>query len=242
MAKDLPYFKFYSSEWNDGDITLEDMKTQGVFINICSYYWSQECQVSLQKLQKRFKNCKKQIQNLIISEIIIEENEHIKIKFLDKQHEERGKVKHRNKANGLKGGRPKITQSVNSGLATENPNISQGEEKRKEEKRKEKNKDLEVFEIPDFVDVELWEGYIEARKVNKKTMTERAMKIAINKLSGFERDFPGSANAALEQSILGGWQGVFMPKPEDIKKPQVKSNSSKDLRAIALAGEIRGNE
>ena len=33
MAKDLPYFKFFCSEWNDGDITLEDFNLQGLFIN-----------------------------------------------------------------------------------------------------------------------------------------------------------------------------------------------------------------
>ena len=63
MAKALPYFKFYCSEWSDGDVTLEDMKTQGVFINICSYYWSQECEVFEEKLQKRFKSYTKQIEN-----------------------------------------------------------------------------------------------------------------------------------------------------------------------------------
>ena len=57
MAKDLPYFKFYSSEWNDGDITLEDYHTQGAFINICSYYWSRECSLEKVKLYKRFRDC-----------------------------------------------------------------------------------------------------------------------------------------------------------------------------------------
>jgi hypothetical protein len=55
MAKDLPYFKFFCSEWNDGDITLESYKTQGVFINICSYYWSNECDVTLKNLKKKFR-------------------------------------------------------------------------------------------------------------------------------------------------------------------------------------------
>lgn len=133
MAKDLPYFKFYPTEWISGDITLEDLKTQGLFINICCYYWSQECVVSLEKLQKRFKNNKKQIQNLKNEEIIFSDGDKIKIKFLDKQWQEREEVKHKNKANGLKGGRPKKTQSVNSGLAKNNPNITNIEEKREEE-------------------------------------------------------------------------------------------------------------
>ena len=156
MAKDLPYFKFYSSEWNDGDITLEDMRTQGLFINICSYYWSQECQVSHKKLQKRFKNHTKQLHILFLSEIIHEDGDDIKIKFLDKQYEEREVLKHKNKANGLKGGRPKKTQSVNSGLEVANPNERQGE-KRREEKIKEdiksKPKSASRFTPPTAEDV-----------------------------------------------------------------------------------------
>lgn len=55
MARDLPYFKFYVSEWNDGSITLEDFHTQGLFINICSFYWSRECVVTKEQLYKKFK-------------------------------------------------------------------------------------------------------------------------------------------------------------------------------------------
>ena len=137
MAKALPYFKFYCSEWSDGDITLEDMKTQGVFINICSYYWSQECDISFEKLLKRFKNYKKQIENLKKAKIIFSKNENLVIKFLDKQWTEREAVKHRNQQNGKAGGRPKKTQSVSSGLAKTNPNETNIEEKREEEKRED---------------------------------------------------------------------------------------------------------
>ena len=55
MAKELPYFKFFVSEWNDGDITLEDLETQGLFINLCSYYWSNGCKITLSKSIKKFR-------------------------------------------------------------------------------------------------------------------------------------------------------------------------------------------
>jgi len=89
MAKLLPYFKFFSSEWNDGDITLEDYKTQGVFINICSYYWSKECNVPFKHVFKRFKDVKKEIDVLVLNEIIYDCNGKLCIKFLDEQLEER---------------------------------------------------------------------------------------------------------------------------------------------------------
>lgn len=89
MAKLLPYFKFFSSEWNDGDITLEDYKTQGVFINICSYYWSKGCNVPFNHVFKRFKDVKKEIDILVSNEIIYDCNGQLCIKFLDEQLEER---------------------------------------------------------------------------------------------------------------------------------------------------------
>lgn len=88
MAKDLPYFKFFCSEWSDGDITLEDYETQGLFINVCSYYWSNNCNLELIKLKKRFRN-DNNLDNLIDAKIIKVNGNFISISFLDKQLIER---------------------------------------------------------------------------------------------------------------------------------------------------------
>ena len=40
MAEKLPYFKFFTGEWANGSITLESFAVQGVFINVCCFYWS----------------------------------------------------------------------------------------------------------------------------------------------------------------------------------------------------------
>jgi uncharacterized phage protein (TIGR02220 family) len=89
MAKELPYFKFFCSEWNDGDITLEEMKVQGVFINVCSYYWSKECNLESKMLLKRFKNNKEEINTLITEGHIKDVDGFIEINFLDEQASER---------------------------------------------------------------------------------------------------------------------------------------------------------
>ena len=89
MAKNLPFFKFFCSEWNDGDITLEDYKTQGVFINICSYYWSKECNVPFKHIYKRFKGVSEQIDILVSNKIIYDCEGKLCVKFLDEQLEER---------------------------------------------------------------------------------------------------------------------------------------------------------
>ena len=89
MAIGLPYFKFFCSEWSDGDITLEDYNIQGLFINICSYYWSNECEVNLSKLKKRFKYSKEEIDYLIKEELIKVNLDSVSINFLDEQKEDR---------------------------------------------------------------------------------------------------------------------------------------------------------
>lgn len=108
MAKDLPYFKFFCSEWNDGDITLEDYEVQGLFINLCSYYWSNECDLLFIKAEKKFRNAPEDLwQTLLDAEIIQSIDGKLVIKFLDEQKEERQAKSITNRENGKKGGRPK---------------------------------------------------------------------------------------------------------------------------------------
>jgi hypothetical protein len=40
MAKELPYFKFEPNEWENGNIQIFDRETKGLFIDLCSMYWS----------------------------------------------------------------------------------------------------------------------------------------------------------------------------------------------------------
>ena len=102
MAKDLPYFKFFCSEWSDGDITLESYESQGVFINICSYYWSNECKVEHKKLLKKFRGFEDVISSLISENIFkLNEDNTICISFLDEQQNERSR-KSRVKSKGGK--------------------------------------------------------------------------------------------------------------------------------------------
>jgi hypothetical protein len=125
MAKDLPYFKFFCSEWTDGDITLEDYETQGLFINICSYYWSNNCNLELVKLQKRFKN-ETMLDVLIENNIIKINGKFILITFLDKQlieREEQSTVKSKGgKASAEARRLLKIQQQFNTS-STENQHV-----------------------------------------------------------------------------------------------------------------------
>ena len=94
MAKELPYFRFYPSEWLEGDITLEKLNCQGLFIQVCAYYWKKDCKI----YKKFFKNFHKRLgvsqatvktmlNTLVQSGIIkVDENERVIIDFLDEQY------------------------------------------------------------------------------------------------------------------------------------------------------------
>jgi len=109
MAKELPYFRFTASEWLNDDISLESNELKGFFIDVCAYYWMQDCDVTLNKLNKRFSNATNLLEQLIKSDIIKHENKHdkIKIDFLVIQYDllsEKRKVRQRA---GSKGGNAK---------------------------------------------------------------------------------------------------------------------------------------
>ena len=112
MAKEIPYFKFYPNDWVSGDITLEDYEIQGIFINICAYYWSKECELSLINLKKRFRGFELKIEELISSKIIKLVGENITISFLDEQLSSKELQNAVNKMNGRKGGRPKKEKTI----------------------------------------------------------------------------------------------------------------------------------
>jgi len=144
MAKDLPYFKFFCSEWNDGDITLEDYKTQGLFINICSYYWSNECDMTFTKLKKKFRGHEDLIKDLLKAGLIKEcVGDNVSISFLDEQQEERDvqskKSSIAGKASAEKRRLKKLQQESNKNptdveiMFNKNPTIKIREEKKREE-------------------------------------------------------------------------------------------------------------
>jgi hypothetical protein len=151
MAKDLPYFKFFCSEWSDGDITLETYEMQGIFINICSYYWSNECVLELSKLKKRFRNDIDLIDLLIKNDLLKQISGFIKISFLDEQkfeREEQSKIKSKGgKASAEARKLIKIQHNVNT-TSTENQHVLNScstesqllrEEKIRKDKRREEN-------------------------------------------------------------------------------------------------------
>ena len=96
-------------------------------------------------------------------------------------------------------------------LQTESDRNATQDTRHKTQDTKPKKKKAAVFELPNWIDPEIWSAYIENRKKLKAPMTDHAKKLTISKL---EKQIE-QANDMLNQSILNGWKGVF-----DLKEDQ----------------------
>ena len=139
MAREIPYFKFFTGEYLTGDITLCDINTQGVFVNICCYYWNKQGHYFLANAKQRFNDNIKEIDELVRKNIIKVENDMIQIDFLDAQLKERTMLHNNRVVAGRKGGKTKKIQA-NGDFCLSKVKPIRKEKKRKEKKRQEKNK------------------------------------------------------------------------------------------------------
>ena len=86
MAKELPYFKFEPSEWENGNIQMCSSTAKGLFIDVCSMYWSRlgELPYAL-ALQKLCNGNEAFLNELKNNQIIDVKEDQIIIDFLDEQ-------------------------------------------------------------------------------------------------------------------------------------------------------------
>lgn len=86
MAKELPYFQFEPNEWENGNIQMLSREDKGLFIDLCSLYWSRlgnvPYRLAIQKLCGGNTNA---LQSLYDAKIIDVIDDNIFIKFLSIQ-------------------------------------------------------------------------------------------------------------------------------------------------------------
>jgi hypothetical protein len=254
MAKDLPYFKFTVSEYINGNITLEDFYTQGVFINVCAFYWFKSGKVTLSEIKRRLSKAKpKSFDTLIENNLIKIEGDNIRITFLDEQLNERGHVSVTNSENGKLGGRGN-KKSENKATALENesepiPKKSNIEERREEEKKKREEENREegaadaVCVWPTFED--FWELYdkkedkpkclLKWKKINQEAREKIMEHLALYVLSTPDKQFRKHPKTYLENQ---SWNNeIIIPIPNGTTdKRQQGIRSLKE----AFANEIIG--
>ena len=62
--------------------------------------------------------------------------------------------------------------------------------------------------LPEFINKEIWDDYLETRKKKRAVPTESAKVLLIKKLEEF-RDAGDDPNEVLQRSIMNGWTGIF---------------------------------
>ena len=208
MAKDLPYYKHFPGEWITGDITLCSMTTQGVFVNLCNYYWNRSCCMSYANAVQRFTEHKKSVDELIEKGIIkTSDNENEKIiiiEFLDEQMQEFENISEkRREAANKRYSTNAVQEQCKSSAKPHN------KEKRREEKRKVENYTVNDFSfLGDERFSGLWNDYLKSRKTKLNVIGQKA---SLKKLHKYTLDI---SCKALEKSIESGYTGLF---PESIK-------------------------
>ena len=139
MAKELPYFKFETSEWDNGTIQMCSRESKGLFIDLCSMYWARlgdvKTKLAVQKLCNGNANA---LQELIEEEIIYVIEDKIIIHFLDYQLKEFNAVSDkRKKAANKRWEQDTDKQDVNaSALQVQSKSNAIREEEIKEDKNK----------------------------------------------------------------------------------------------------------
>lgn len=146
--KELPYFRFTVQEWQNGDISLESYQLQGLFINICCYYWLKDCSITLALLEKKFFNDVSNIKQLINLGIIKHQidTDILTINYLNEQFDTLSNIRKDRVEAGSKGGKQKASNA--KAKSKQNPSY----------KDKDKDKDNILF-------IDFWELY--NKKINK---------------------------------------------------------------------------
>jgi hypothetical protein len=140
MAKELPYFKFEPNEWENGNIQIFTHQEKGVFIDLCSMYWSRLGDVSyklaVQKICGGNANALDSLYENKIFEII---DGNIYIKFLSEQLNEFENTSERNSKIAKEGWEKRrkqkeLSESNANALRTQSESNAIREEKIREDK------------------------------------------------------------------------------------------------------------
>lgn len=104
MAKELPYFKFEPNQWENGNIQICSREDKGLFIDLCSMYWSRLGELPFKLAVQKLCAGNATALNSLCEENIIEVVEgNIFIKFLSEQLNEFEDTSKQNSKNAKEG-------------------------------------------------------------------------------------------------------------------------------------------
>lgn len=177
MAKELPFFKFEPNQWDNGNIQMLSREDKGLFIDLCSIYWSRLGDVPLKLAVQKLCAGNATALNSLCEENIIEVIDgNIFIKFLSEQlseFEDISKQNSKNAKDGWEKRRKQKEESERNATASksqsENDAIRE-EERRGEERRKDERKSIRtnLFVPPTLLEVENYFAENQYSKITAK--------------------------------------------------------------------------
>ena len=165
MSKQLPYFKFTCDEWLTGDISLEDFSVQGLFVNICAYYWKQDCSVTMAKLRQRYRRAKSSHFDTLIDNKILKTDKYdnARITFLDEQLAELKEQYETKAENGRKGAEKRWQDHSNTIVPLKSANGKSIEDI-------DIDKEIDIDKNKDMDFINFWDKYHKTTKLPRTDM------------------------------------------------------------------------
>ena len=159
MAKELPYFKFEPSQWENGNIQMCSFEAQGVFVNVCSMYWQRLGELPYKlAVQKICKGNATAFDSLITDQIIKVIDGMICIDFLNEQLSEFENVSETNSKNARDGWK-KRRKKATPMRPHSDPNAIREEEIREDERKEyitiDSQKFFDVLPVLEFYEASL---------------------------------------------------------------------------------------
>jgi hypothetical protein len=216
MAKELPYFQFEPAEYLTKDISFCSLSAQGLFINICSYYWQRQCDLSKEQFLRRF-NYVTEFDELVKEGVIDVKDGIINVKFLDFQYLKATEKSTINSSNGAKGGRPKKPIKSESKPKI-NPNESESKGIREEDIKEYKIKEIknrnEIF-YTDLLSSQSWLESLAMQNTNKFNVTQIK-----TKLLAFKNEIDLKFDVKVNKNEFASHFVSWLNKQENKSKPK----------------------
>ena len=157
MAKELPYFKFEPNQWENGNIQICSREDKGLFIDLCSMYWTRLGDVPFKlAVNKLCGGNASAFDSLMRENIFTVINDLICIDYLNEQlsdFDETSKINSKNAREGWEK-RRKIKEESERNATASNPQSEN--DAIREEERREENKKVVKFIPPSADDVKIY--------------------------------------------------------------------------------------
>lgn len=205
MAKELPYFKFEPNQWENGNIQICNREDKGLFIDLCSMYWSRLGDLPLKLAIQRLCNGNATAFDSLIEESIFKVIDgQICIDFLNEQLVGFENLSSTNSENARIGWEKRRKNAT--ALRPQSESNAIREDNSKEDKNK-KDKDKKFnptnFLLENMADVDLVNQWFSVRKLKKLVNTQIALEDFVNEVNKSKMDI----NEVLKKCIVSSWGG-----------------------------------